>query len=272
MITWWNYQIKTDISLLHRGLNLADGHFTTLMVLNGAIINWEYHKKRLAKGCLLLGLVQPNWQKLSDHLSDYVFEDVAISCYRVTLLRSDPQRGYRGKWNVPCDIQITLFMYPDKYFSWIESGINLKRSYHTLSQNYILAGIKTLSRTEQVVLSADLEDDNYQDVLLLDRQDHVIETSNSNIFFRYKQCLYTPALGYSGITGTMRQVVLSLASDLNLSVYVIDISYKTLARFAECFITNSLLGVVSVNVIDNTVYRDTQCARRLRSIIFKGQL
>ena len=101
------------------------------------------------------------------------------------------------------------------------------------SMVYVLAGIfKTQNRLDEV--------------FILNQNGFLCEANSSNIFVLYQNNLYTPALSEGCIAGVMRQVVINIATNINLPVIEAQISPDILYEADEVFLTNAGRGIQCV--------------------------
>ena len=110
---------------------------------------------------------------------------------------------------------------------------------------------------------------DYHEGFLLDDDNHVIEGTMSNIFIVNGQTLVTPELTRCGISGIIRDQVLKIARDLQINTEVRSVSKEELHQADEIFITNSLLGVCSVNTIDDIQLQSRTTANTLDTALSK---
>lgn len=65
--------MKLDtISAYDRGLAYGDGHFTTMAVRDGRVLQWPAHLARLQLANSRLGLVEPDWDLLTREVEEMV--------------------------------------------------------------------------------------------------------------------------------------------------------------------------------------------------------
>ena len=88
--------MKLDsISARDRGLAYGDGHFTTMAVREGRVLQWPAHLARLQQANSRLGMVDPDWALLVRELETLVAgEDQCVA--KIMLTRGEGGRGYDG--------------------------------------------------------------------------------------------------------------------------------------------------------------------------------
>ena len=120
-----------------------------------------------------------------------------------------------------------------------------------LGINETLAGLKTLNRLEAVLARAEWTDTRIWEGLLRDTDDNIVGGTMSNLFMRRGSRLTTPKLDRCGISGVMRRWVLEQASGLELPVTEGRLRWEDLARADEVFLTNAVVGIVPIAVIQH---------------------
>jgi 4-amino-4-deoxychorismate lyase len=133
-----------------------------------------------------------------------------------------------------------------------------------------LAGLKLLARTEQVLAAQEAAAQQWDDVLMLDAQDHVISTSRGNIFaFFGNQCV-TPDLSRCGIAGTRRQLLIETV--LPQLDYVVDEQSITLAALRQAdavLISNTVRGVVAISRIEGQHLPESTLPERIQDALMQ---
>ena len=149
----------------------------------------------------------------------------------------------------------------------IAEGVALHRASFTLADNPVLAGIKHLSRLENVMAAAEATAAGAFDALLLDGAGHLISGAMSNVFLVRDGKIRTPRLDRCGVAGVMRGVVLRECAALGIAAGDARVTLDGLLAADEVFITNARLGVVPVLRVGEHSFRMTTVARRLRAHI-----
>jgi len=103
--------------------------------------------------------------------------------------------------------------------------------------------------------------------LLLDTEGRLIEGTMSNLFMISKGVLQTPDLHSCGVAGVMRSVILELAGQQALETGICDLRPADLAQADEVFLTNSLIGIWPVAVIDDKRYDKGPLTQRLQALL-----
>ncbi|MDX8378478.1 MAG: aminodeoxychorismate lyase [Gallionella sp.] len=250
-----------SISIRDRGLLYGDGVFRTFCVRNGEPACWSLHYSKLKNDCDVLGIICPDFARLSDELTALLTEN-ADAVFKLIVTRGETERGYAPRssaiathiWDVS-----PLPVYPD---AWGKQGVSLALCALRLAHQPRLAGIKHLNRLENVLAAAECLD--AAEGLMLDMADHVIEGTRSNVFLFSKGCLITPDLSRCGVAGVQRDRVLAYAKRAGIFVEVRDVDLHEVRMANEVFLTNSVFGLWSVSQFEQQHWTVFNLAEKIR--------
>lgn len=239
-----------SISPLDRGLAYGDGLFETIKVIAASPRYWQYHLNRLFDGAERLRFdidrVELTRQLTADVQNLLAKSAAAEECIKIQLTRGVGQRGY----TIPAVQQpvriVQRTVANPKAADFNRDGIDLFLCELRLAKQPALAGIKHLNRLEQVLARAEWQDD-FQEGVLRDTDDHVIEGVMSNLFLVESGTLVTPNLDQAGVAGILRSRIIRWAETVNIPVNIESVSLPRLQRAEHIFLCNSLNGVWPVN-------------------------
>jgi len=247
---WWIDGVEGEALIPNeRMLQYGDGLFETLVVRDGEIGYLERHMQRLQAGCSRLGITIPDPDGLVETLMCRAGE-AQEAVLKVMLGRSGAGRGYA----VPehAGVKCIVSLYPLKQWPEVhrEQGVRVRICETRLATQPVLAGIKHMNRLEQVLARREWNS-GYEEGLMLDYNDRVIEGTMTNIFLVKQGGVFTPALEQCGVAGVMRSVVLDLADAMDMPVTVESIGRNELLMADEVFLCNSVIGVWPVASIES---------------------
>ncbi len=110
------------------------------------------------------------------------------------------------------------------------------------------------SANAQIYIAAALKSKKagWDDALLMNAKNEVLEATSSNVFFVRDNFLFTPSLETGIVKGIMRQKVIETALQNNFVVYdEVAIREKEIGTFDEIFLTNSVRGIQWVSGYQN---------------------
>lgn len=244
---------------LDRGLQFGDGHFTTMKVVDGCPLYLEHHLHRLAHANDRLLLSHEHFGSLPQRLHA-ACRDVAQGVCKVIITRGSGGRGYRMPANANVNEYIQVSDAPPPIASVTMGVADLR-----LARQPRLAGLKTLNRLEQVLLSHECEGSSYDDLLVCDTDGHVIEGIQGNVFWYSEGSWHTPRLEQSGVNGVMRQVILEQKALMPLQVG--DYRLSDLASVERMFLTNSVRGAVTVAQFNDKVLATQELPVTVKSLV-----
>lgn len=251
-----------------RGLALADGVFETLRVANGAVCCARLHRERMALGLQRLGFTDPF------SLAERAFtESMQWLCsssdahqegvLRLSITRGSGPRGYAPGAAHPR----IMARFSDGLPGRLAPAV-MQVATVTWPDQPALAGHKLLARTEQVLAAIEAEQLGVNDVVMTDINGHWLSSYMGNIFLRIQSTLLTPSLDRAGIAGTRRRAVIEhWAGVYGFEVNVCTIGPDHIAAADEMFITNSVIGVRSVQCVGSDTFNSTCAVDALYSSI-----
>lgn len=230
------------ISSLDRGLLYGDGVFETIAVKQGKLQYWEEHLDRLQLGCQTLGLQGLKVSLLEQeiqHLIQHKNEDRCV--IKIIITRGIGGRGYRPSTQELTRI-VQKFPWPEYSASFFQGGVKVTQCEFRLSKQSSLAQIKHLNRLEQVLARSEWQEE-YQEGLVCDLNDNIIEATSSNVFFQIENVLITPDLSRCGIAGVMRKKIIEYCHANNIEIAVRDFNKSELDLIQSMFLCNSIIGI-----------------------------
>ncbi len=91
---------------------------------------------------------------------------------------------------------------------------------------------------------------HYDDVLLCNKKQNILETPSANVFFVQDDVLITPKSSYI-LPGIVRQFIVTRQLQFGYSLLEKEVKCEDLDFFDEIFLTNSLGGVILVESVEN---------------------
>lgn len=248
-------QIVSSVSATDRGLAYGDGFFTTAKIEFDAVIDWPLHKARLEECAARLffpsldfTLIEPEVQRL--------IAGTPLGVLKIMVTRGCGGRGYSLPAHANPHLLLQLLPFPEHYLSLRDRGLRLGTSSVKLAPQPLLAGLKTLNRLEQVFIKQELDLLPFDDVVVCDNNDMVVETSIGNLVWIEGSRVLTSTLDLCGIKGVYLQ---SLKSKIDITEA--QITQEALLKADAVFVCNSLMGVVPVYAIQNKVWNRNTVTR-----------
>jgi 4-amino-4-deoxychorismate lyase len=245
-----NGQQSTCLAITERGLAYGDGLFTTAKIEYGVVVLLDMHIQRLTGGCKLLGLNTPCMQSLMTELT-MVAKKFSLAALKVVVTAGSGGKGYSrvGLHTDATNVIIIVSDFPSHYKEIALEGIIVGDSNQQIGISPMLAGIKHLNRLEQVLLRAELDKRNEDDLLVINCQGHVVEATSSNVFYWLEGRLCTPEISVSGVNGIIRQSILATYSEISIR----ETHLEDLKQVTAMFICNALMGIIPVKSYNNHI-------------------
>jgi len=244
-----NYHRKEDFGLSYqnRAFSYGDALFET-MHANGTHIHFfADHMIRLRLGMKILGMKIP-----------YIIENDTIEKEVIKLLHKN--KLYQG-----VRIRLTVFRNEggkytpkDNSVSYLAETEYLENEKYELNKKGLILGlydqikkpVNQLSNLKSanalIYIQAGLyaQQNNYDDCLLVNEQNHLIEGISSNLFLIKDNTFYTPPLSDGPVAGIMRKQILRIADSLNFKIVNNQsCDEHQLLQADEVFLTNSISGI-----------------------------
>ncbi len=216
--------------ILDNGVFFSQGVFETILYLEGPLF-FNEHIDRLKKSMELIGLEPLEEELLRDFLCIHKIKNKAVKIL-VT----------------PQNIIITERDIPYKDEDYIE-GSSLTLSSVRRNSTSILSYIKSTSYIENILEKSKANKRGFKDALFLNEKGYIAETSCANIFIVKNDKIYTPRIENGLLNGVIRTWVIN-----NFEVKEVDLTLEELNSADEVFITNSLMGIMSVSYFENIKY------------------
>lgn len=238
-----------SIPVRDRGLAYGHGVFETARLCEGNLPLWSLHLERMVEGAKCLSIPLDS-STLQAHLETLLASCPAEGVIKIILTAGVSGRGYRTSLESEPLYILQWLPLPDYPREWGRQGISVRICEHRLSANRKLAGIKHLNRLDQVLARMEWQD-QYQEGLMLDQQDRVIEGTCTNLFCSVGGKWLTPVLDNCGVAGVLRHYLMEqLFPLMNAAVEETDLAIGDLQKMDEIFMCNSVAGIWPVRRIE----------------------
>ena len=261
--TWIDGVRGENLPADDRGLHYGDGLFESIGLRAGVARFLEAHLARLASGCVRLGIRFSSMAELRAEIAAALALAPPRAMLKIIVTRGSAiRRGYAPQGTESARRLMSL--WPEAALpTSVAEGVALHRATFTFADNPMLAGIKHLSRIENVMAAGEVAAAGAFEALLLDGSGHVISGAMSNVFLVRDGQVLTPRLDRCGVAGVMRGVVLRECASLGITAEDRRVSLDALLAADEVFITNARVGVVPVLRVGEHSFHMTAVARRL---------
>jgi len=239
-----NGEVSSRISALDRGVMYGQCVFETIAISNGQACLLDAHLQRLKQGAQILK-IEYDHEALISEISAFI-SDVSSGVLRINLTMGEGGRGYLNPAEQRSTRILSLHDYPIYPDSHTHEGVELGLVDIRLGHQPALAGIKHGNRLEQVIARSQWKS-GWDEALVMDVNENVIEATQSNVFIVSGGVIMTPCLKNTGVAGVMRECIL------------------------ELFLTNSVIGLWPVKQFNQRAYSDLTLPNKLLKIIKKNE-
>jgi len=255
--------VSDTVDVRDRGLHYGDGVFETIAVRDGEPLRWGRHLTRLQKGCRRLRISEPDAAILEGEART-LCADHGQAVLKLIVTRGVGTRGYASSIGVPATRILGLYPWPNFPPHNNSRGIAVRVCSTRLGVNPSLAGLKHLNRLENVTSRLEWDDGAFEEGLMLDVDEFVIEATAANLFLVVGERLLTPRLDRCGVAGIMRDLILEGADALGIPVSEARVTLSDLETADELFLSNTLIGIWPIRQMGQRRVPVGPLARRIR--------
>lgn len=247
-----NGKKTNQIEISDRGLQYGDGVWETIPIESELPMLWKAHLQRLKKGLQVLNITGLDLTKLHREVFN-LCKNQTKAILKIIITRGSGGRGYNPRnLNQPTRI-LSLHPYPNFPKNYYQKGIRLFLCQTRLGHNPQLAGFKHLNRLEQVLARAEF-DTTYQEGLVLDQQNNVVEGTMSNVFIIKNNKILTPNLNNCGIQGVQRSCIIARLKSRGYRINICTISLDDVKQAEAIFMSNSIIKIWNVRHFAGKTY------------------
>ena len=228
-----------------RAHRFADGFFESIRIINGKAQFLENHFARVDATIKALK-IQPSdfsFELLTQHIEGLLQRNEIFEGGRMRITFFRKAKGFYLPKGNDLDYFIEVEALPNNLFELNETGKIIDIYTEVKKDPNKYAGFKTLNAQLYVMASIFAEEKNWDDALIQNTKQAIIESTNSNLFLVSNGVLYTPSLTDGCIGGTMRMQIINLAVQSKLKVYECTMTPQTLLSADEVFLTNAIKGI-----------------------------
>lgn len=232
------------------GIHSGWGVCTTVRIYEGLPFNLEAHVERLTKDAGRMGIPLPKaFESLEVDLFDLARRNsLKGGIGRIILLGGAPGRYSRLSGSDLGTADLLILTQDLKPRPPGESLYTVSFRVHTRRP---LAGIKATSNLTYVQCRREALKKQYDDALIQNESDHVMETSTGNLFWVRDGELFTPSLDTSCIDGSTRNLLIRLARENGIKVTEGAYPLSEILAAQETFVTSVSREVSPVVRIDD---------------------
>jgi branched-chain amino acid aminotransferase len=249
---------KASITPDNRAFRYGYGLFETMLIRYGEIQLKDLHFKRLFSGLQQLGIVLPvlytqHW--LTDNIIKTMQRNNLTDCCRVRLQVHAGNGGLYEKKPQP-GVVIECFPLDEGALELNENGLVVGIATGINKSVDTLANLKTCSALIYAIAAQQAMDNKWNDALILNTNNHIIESTIANLFWVKDRVVYTPSLVDGCVAGVMREHIITTLASQKIKVHEQSPDLDMLLQADEMFLTNAIkkmrwVGSLGEKVFDN---------------------
>ena len=214
--------------------------------MNGVPINLANHTQRLLEGAKAIKI------RPSTFYTEQFFHDKIVELCKLSELeeggkcRISLDRMMGGAYKPDSNESsffIEVYPYECNNFELNSKGFEIDQYTDIKKQRNFLSNYKTKNGLVYVMAAINATERKLDDVLIVNDQGGIIESSSCNLFLVSNGVLYTPGLEEGCLAGTMRMQIINLALKNGIKVYECNLLPQNLLAADEVFLTNAIRGV-----------------------------
>lgn len=230
----------------NRAFLFADGCFESMRWTEGRVPFLSLHVARLHAAMASFGM------------------DIPESLHEPQLEAALEQWSKQWSWSGDVRLRLTVYRSgsgayapPGDEVDWVATGSALNEMGFQLPAKGLAVDIyqdvvkhpspwskfKVLASTLYVQAARHASQNGWGDALILNANQHIIESSRSNLFVVSNGVLYTPGIEAGCVGGIMRSVAIQTAMNHGMKVYECALTPQTLLQADELFLTNAVRGI-----------------------------
>lgn len=254
---------------LDEGFQFGLGAFETIAVEAGKPIFLDKHLKRLERAAEFLHLGTLSERGITEkQILRYLEEQAQLPESRENLANMMQLPESRENFSniTHCALKIMLSKEnvvfsmranpytPERY----EKGFVLDISPVKRNETSSLVYHKTMNYGDCILEKRNAAAAGVDERLFLNTKDQICEGTVSNIFFVKQGKLYTPDTRCGLLPGILREYICETQHVEEAIIYP-----KDLKEYEECFVTNSLMGIMPVRQIEETLFTEEKVTQTL---------
>ena len=260
---------KPIVSIENRAFRYADSLFESMFYTNNKIINIDKHWQRLQNGLVALKMKQfilQSASKLEQQCIDLLHKNNIETAARLRLQIFRKDGGLYLPNSNETDYIIEVSPLTDKNYSLNTRGLEIGIARDVYKDASYLSQVKTSAKQEMVIAAIEAKENGWDDAILMNSKDLLVESTHSNLFIVKNNALITPALSDGPLNGIMRQSIFECATKLNIRIAEKSLITKDLQEADEIFLTNAIKGVQWVEKFETKRYNSIFSEKLVKSL------
>ncbi len=264
------YPVSTAvITPENRSLRYGDGLFETMKMVNGKIMNKDFHFERLFHGLHLLKFdIQKSFTKnfIEKKIQELVAKNKHENVVRIRLMIVRGNGGIFDPENLFPNYIIESWALAEE-MQLNENGLIIDVFPDARKSYDIFSNIKSNNYLPYVMAGLYAKENKLNDCIMLNTHNRVCDTVIANIFILEGSKIYTPPLEEGCVAGIMRRWMLEKFDLKDYKVIEKKLSVDDLLNADEFFLTNSIYPVRWVKDFSGRIYENQKVKEIFKYIV-----
>lgn len=239
--------IKEEEMILDEGYQYGLGAFETIAVYKNKALFLKEHLQRLNNTLKFLGI-----QRIitEEDVESNINKD-ALDYHALKVIVSEKNVLFQTKKNP----------YAETHY---EKGFHMRYSDIRRNETSPFVYHKTLNYGECILEKRKALSMNINEMIFLNSKGIICEGTACNIFFVKEGKIYTPDLSCGILPGILRDYICKI-----YDVAEIEIKPSQVSEFEECFVTNSLMGIMPVRKLEKIEFKKNDITKKIADEYFR---
>lgn len=246
----------------NRAFRYGYGLFETMLYRDGQIELAPYHWERLFAGMEQLHFEKPKHftpQMMEHEVQRTVRRNGLEALCRVRLQVWPGNGGLYDAGTFAPHFLVECFPLQNEVTQLNENGLTVGIAQHLFKSMDSLANLKSCNSLIYAMAARQAKAHKWNDALVCNTEDGVIESTIANIFWIKNDVVHTPPLVEGCINGVMRRHLLDKLRTENITVTEKKLPYGELILAEEVFLTNAIRKIKWVKQLGDISYRIDKC-------------
>ena len=225
------------------------------MWFNSKIFNYHNHFNRIKLSANYLDInLNFSAEKLLQIISSLILKnDITNGSIRITIFRNSKGKYYPAEND--SSYVITSKKDSNNIFKKSEEDFTIGLYVENLKPQSKISNLKSINSLLYVMAAKYASENNYNDVFLMNTNNKIIETTNSNIFILKKGIVFTPPLLDGCVDGSMRNLLMHITKQ-HYQISIKSINEEDINKCEELILSNAISGVRRVTNFNKVVFKE----------------
>ena len=250
----YSHRHDANISVEDRGFNFADGVYEVIAFMNGKILNFEKHIKRLERSLNEIRINNPydNMKSLEIIFKQLIKKNKILSGFLyLQITRGSATRKHEFPTKISPNV--VIFCLNTKNNELLNQGVKVGLSDDL---RWKRCDIKSISLLPNLLEKQKATENGFYEIWQT-REDLITEGSTSNAFIvNSEDTILTHPANKFILGGVTRDCVIEIAKQQGLKLVEKSFSKNDLRSCNEAFLSSTTVGILPVIQVDNIVIKD----------------